>query len=244
MSADPAEMLQELGDYARKVHAAERDNDKGTMALALKMQAVFESGVWVDEWLEQKPAPKRPTNRWDPKDRNRFISWVQWKLEQDGRRPLERTRNWRLLEAARLCKDCADGTDLAVLPDAIEPMRPLFWLRKSRYEDRAPEVWAIAVKLAGDDPTRVTSKHTRDALAQWKREKFGKRLDGTPRKSPAAMSAAANAGGKANALRVRILEEIAALYALTYDERARDEFQGLLNDLDRFLDEHEAGAAA
>jgi hypothetical protein len=55
-------------------------------------------------------------------------------------------------EAATIRKICDPVTDLAT----DRPYRPLFWMRKNRYENRLPEVWAIAVELmvagTGRDP--------------------------------------------------------------------------------------------
>lgn len=231
--------LKVVGDYADQVAAADQTANRDTMAVAEAMDAMYESREWVAEWLEQKPEPKRPTARWAPDDRNRFIAWQAWKLERAGRKPLSRPRAWTLAEAAVTRKICSVGTDLAT----VEPLRPLFWLRKNRYEDRGPEVWAIAVELAGGAPSKVTSAHTKEALAQWKRRMFPK-SDGTPRKTPAAVSQAANAAGMANRLRQQMLEELAEMYRLAcLNERAQDEFNGLLADFDAFLDAHAADAA-
>lgn len=231
------EYIQTVGDYADRIAKAEREAEQHSMDVARTMDEVYESGVWIAEWLEQKPEPKRPTARWNPADRNRFIAWQAWKLEQAQRRHLDRTRSWRLMEAAAVCKICATGTDLA--PTSEATFRPLFWVRKNRYENRLPEVWAIAVELAGGDPKAVTAKHTKEALAKWKHDTFGTRRDGTPRKTPAAIAAAANAAGKANRLHAIAMETVREMYRLaTLDERARDEFEGFLEDLDTFLDEH------
>lgn len=235
------EYLKTVGDYADQVAAAERQAEQRSMDVARAMDEVYESKVWVAEWLEQKPEPKRPTARWNPEDRNRFIAWQAWKLEQGGRRTLSRPRSWTLLEGATVSKICSAGTNLA----AVEPVRPLFWMRKNRYESRLPEVWALAVQLAGGDPSRVTSAHTREALAQWKKQTFGTRRDGTPRKTPSAVNQAAAAAGKANQLRRHILDEMAEMVRLAgLNEKAHDEWAALLNDIDHLLDENEAAAAA
>lgn len=110
-------------------------------------------------------------------------------------------------------------------------------MRKNRYEDRLPEVWAIAVQIAGGDPKRVTSAHTREALAQWKKQAFGTRRDGTPRKE-SGISQAANAGGVANRLRRNAMDEVREMYRLAgLNPKAHEEFEGFLTDLDAFLDE-------
>jgi hypothetical protein len=237
------EYIKTVGDYADQVAVAKRQADQNSMDVARAMDEVYESGVWVDEWLEQKPAPKRPTSRWDPKDRNRFISWQAWKLSQSGRRTVTRVRSYQMLEAVTVGKICKGLTDLAT----VEPAQPLFWMRKNRYEDRLPEVWAKAVTLAGDDPKRVTSAHTREALAEWKKEKFGKRLNGKPRTSSSAITQAATAAGEANRLRRNAMDEVREMYRLAAKSaEAMAEWRGFFTDLDAFLDEHklEQGSAA
>lgn len=231
------EYLKTVGDYADQVAAAERQASQRSMDAARAMDAMFESGEWVAEWLEQKPAPKRPTNKWDPADRNRFIAWQAWKLQQAGRRDVSRVRKWQLMEAARVARS-VNGLQILQQDKALHP---LFWMRKNLYGDRIPEVWAIAVQLAGGDPTKVTTTHTREALAQWKKAKHGTRRDGTPRKTASAINQAANAAGLAKRRRAELMREISEMYTwASINEKARDEFQGFLSDLDTFLDEHAA----
>jgi hypothetical protein len=47
-------------------------------------------------------------------------------------------------------------------------IRPLAWLDTNGYEDRLPEVWRIAVDLAGSADL-VTSVHTKEAVAIFKK---------------------------------------------------------------------------
>jgi len=228
--------VKTVGDYADQVAAADANANRDTMAVAAAMDEMFQSGAWVAEWLEQRPEPKRPTNRWDPADRNRFVAWTNWKLEQAGRRHPERMQSWRLLEAEHMRKICSQGSNLAG-PPTERAYRPLYWLRKNRYENRAPEVWALAVELAGGNPRNVTSAHTREALAEWRRKTFT-RKDGSP-KSTRQITAAA----KAHRLRRDAFDEVKEMYRLAcIDERAKDEYLGFLGDLDTFIDEHQSAA--
>lgn len=236
----PGEKLAHIAEHAEAVARAEREKQRNNMSVALDMDALYrDTDVWVDEWLGQKPEPKRPTNRWNPADRNRYISWLAWTLGNRGAHTLSRPYSWQLLEGAAIAR-IVPATNLAT----VGPVRPLFWLRKYGYDNRLPEVWALAMDLADGDPSRLTETITRDALTAWKRGKFGNRMDGKPRTSAAAINAAATAQAKAHAIRVRMLEEIAELHRLASRDRdAWAEFTGLLTDLDTFLDAHEKGAA-
>lgn len=229
--------LKTVGDYADQVAAADANANRDTMAVARAMDEMFESGEWVAEWLGQRPEPKRPTARWNPADRNRFIAWTQWKIAESGRKPFTRVRGWQLMEGAATARSVTTVTDLAG-PSSELAYRPLYWLRKNRYENRTREVWGIAVKLAGGDPTAVTSAHTKAALADWKARTFV-RADGSP-KSDRQVTAA----GKANRLRRNALDEIAEMYRLAcIDDKAKDEYLAFFDDVDAFLEAHKAGPA-
>jgi len=229
------EYLKVVGDYADQIAQADQAANRDTMAVAEAMDAMYESRAWVAEWLEQKPAPKRPTSRWQADSRNRFAQWQAWRLEQQGRHAITGRHTYRLLNARTIAKAIPNLTTGQIGSEAT--IRPWAWLLRNRYENRIPEVWAIAVELAGS-ADKVTAKHTRDALAQWKRKTFV-RADGTPKGNRAVTAVA-----KANSLRARMLDEFAELYRLACEnEKAQDEFNGLLADLDAFLDAHAADAA-
>lgn len=229
--------LKVVGDYADQIAAADQTANRDTMAVAEAMDAMYESREWVAEWLEQKPEPRRPTSRWQADSRNRFAQWQAWKLEQAGRKTVPGPHVYRLTYAAEVVRRIPNLPAGSLRSEFA--IRPLDWLRKNRYEDRTPDVWAIAVELAGGMPSQVTAKHTREALKQWKAKTFT-RADGTP-KAPSTVTAA----GKANRLRMRIVDEVAELYRLAClgGEQAQAEFNGLMADLDAFLDEHGEGAA-
>ena len=78
--------LDVLADYADLVWESTDLQDKDTMAVARTQQQLFESGVWVAEWLEQKPPSAKSSNRFDPASLNRFAQWLAWKQEERGRR--------------------------------------------------------------------------------------------------------------------------------------------------------------
>lgn len=241
------EYLKVVGDYADQIAQADRQADKRSMDVAARMDAMYWAGIdkdgnpvpggWADEWLAQKPKPKRPTPKWDPVDRNRFIAWQAWKLEQAQRSTLKRVYSWQLLDAAETCKICCPATDLAT----ERAWRPLRWMKRYGYAADAPKVWAAAVDLAGGDPSRVTAKHTSEALAQWKRAKFGKRNDGTDRSSQNAVDQVATAKAKARLIRQEVLRDFDAMWNLSaLDPSASDEINGLLEDITAWVAAHPA----
>ena len=223
-----------IAAYADLVASATRDTDRGTMRVARVMDEEYLSGEWVEEWLEQKPEPKRPTSRWNPADRNRYIAWQAWKLQQAGHTPLHRIRSFQLLEAAHIARSVTGVTDLA----EERPLRPFGWMRKNQYDNRIPEVWDLAVEMAGGNPGDVTDKHTREALAEWKRRTFPKR-DGSPRKNPASVSRAANAAAKLRRIRREMMRELEESFALAVQsEDAKGELMGMLNEIETYVNAH------
>jgi hypothetical protein len=230
------EYLRVVGDYADQIAQSDQVANRDTMAVAEAMEALYESREWVAEWLEQKPEPKRPTSRWKADSRNRFAQWQAWKLEQMGRRTIAGSRTYQMLNARTIVKAIPNFHSVEIGSEAT--IRPWAWLLRNRYENRIPEVWTIAVELAGGVPSQVTAAHTREALKQWKAKTFV-RADGAP-KSNRAVTAVA----KANSLRAKVLDEVAELYRLACEnEKAQAEFNGLMADLDAFLDAHAEAAA-
>lgn len=235
------EQLDLIADYADRLAGLDKQATANSMAVAHALDELYESRVWVAEWLEQKPRPKNGgSNRWKEDSRNRFNEWQTWKQQQRGRRPLTGRYAYMLMDGVRVEKRIPNLNSVQIGSEIT--LRPLKWMLTNKYEDRIPEVWPIAVELAGS-PDKVTAAHTREALKQWKSKTFGKRLDGTPRKSAGAISAAALAAGKANRLRRNIIDEIAELYRLAcINEKAQDEYRDLFADIDAFLDEHTTAA--
>lgn len=165
------ELLDEVAAYADRLADSDKLADKGSMATAEALAELYEKGEWVAEWLEQKPIlPKkayiggRPP---EPNSRNRFAQWLVWKEGQRRRRSPQGRTTYQLLNAhevqsyLRSAQITSEGT-----------IRPLDWLRKNKYLDRADEVCERAVVLAGSADL-VTSAHTKQALAEWKKDVLG-----------------------------------------------------------------------
>lgn len=159
--------LDVLADYADLVWDATDLQDKDTMAIARTQQELFESGVWVAEWLEQKPPAARSSNRFDPASRNRFAQWLAWKQEERGRRSYTGRRVYQFADAAEI--SALIGTTVQLRTERT--IRPLAWLKKYDYLDRAPEVMALAIEKAGS-ADKVTGTIVRDALNEYKRERL------------------------------------------------------------------------
>lgn len=227
-----SEALKLAGDYADSLTTADDITNRDTMAVAVALDSAYESREWVAEWLEQKPAPKsgRAMSRFQADSRNRFAQWLGWKLEQDGRHPLHGVHTYRLLDGVKIARQIDPTLNLTQGNIQSErTLRPLKWFLKY-YESRIPDVWAIAVDLAGGDLSKVTSAHTKRAVAQYKGEVI------TPKGVQQLVKV-----GKATRLRIRIKSEFAEMVALAQtDDEAKDELKRLAAELEAILEASEA----
>lgn len=218
--------LKLAGDYADSLLTADDIINRENLPVAAALDAVYESKEWVAEWLEQKPISQKRTGRpVDPESRNRFAQWLAWRLEQDGRHSLHGSWTYRLLDAATITKTI-DPSYFATGEITTEwTLRPLKWFLKY-YKERIPDVWAIAVDLAGGDPSKVTRAHVKDAVRQYKGEVI----------TPKGVSQLVKVG-KATRLRIRIKSEFAEMVELAQtDQKAKDELQRLAEELEAILD--------
>jgi len=170
-SARIDELLDEVAAYADRLADSDTLADTGSMATAEALAELYEKREWVEEWLEQKPIRERTAyiggRPPEPDSRNRFAQWLVWKEDQRQRRALRSAQTYRLLTANEVRGYLSSGEITSEFT-----LRPLYWLRKNRTPDRIPEVWQRAVELAGAEHL-VTSAHTRQALADWKRDVLG-----------------------------------------------------------------------
>lgn len=216
--------LDILADYADLVWTATDTQDRNTMDIARTQQEVFESKVWVEEWLEQKPIkPKKYGRPVDPESRNRFSQWLSWKQEQRGRRSYHNSRVYQFANAVEI-----EGLISTTVEISSErTLRPFAWLKKYDYQDRAPEVWALAVERAGSEDA-VTNTVARDALNEYKRERLNV---SNPSSLPKAVKERRSAAlikvrGDAIAIRAKFEE---MLNLASTSEEARAEVQDLLD---------------
>lgn len=217
-------LLDVLADYADA--QAERDLEarRHTLAVALATQELYESRAWVAEWLEQKPEPKRPTSRWKPDSINRFQQWQAWSNERRGRRAMASMTTYRMVNAATVASAIPNFPHGKL--DSAQPFLAIDWMRKNGYTNRIPEVWTIAVEMAGS-VDRVTEHHTREALKQWKHDHLAGR-------------GAARAGRNSALHSKRVKAELAfedLLYMATKAENGREELQGYLDFVKSKLEE-------
>ena len=222
------EALKLAGDYADSLTTADDITNRDTMAVAAALDATYEARDWVGEWLEQKPAPKsgRALSRFQADSRNRFAQWLSWRLEQDGRHPLHGSHTYRLLDGATIARTLNFGSG-EIQSEAT--VRPLKWFLRY-YKERIPDVWAIAVDLAGGDPRAVTRAHVKQAVAHYKGEVI------TPKGVQQILKVS-----KATRLRIRMQSEMREMIALAQsDQQAKDELLRLAESLGTMLDE--AGA--
>ena len=165
-----ASLLAELYEYAEQIADADSRNDSSSMDKALKLEALYLSTAWSDEWSAAKPAKPhdavgRPV---DPRSRNRFNEWLQWRAGKEHRHALDRRRIYQLLTASDVRSYVNRGTY-----NSERSLRPWAWMLKAKYGERLPEVERIALEIANGKP--VTESVAKKALAQWKQEVLGGR---------------------------------------------------------------------
>ena len=221
---DITKALQLAGDYADSLTTADDITNRDTMQVAAALDELYESKSWVAEWLEQKPAPKsgRAMGRFQADSRNRFAQWLAWRLEQDGRHPLHGRFTYRLLDGATIARTL--NLDSGQIQSEWT-LRPLKWFLRY-YKERIPDVWAIAVELAGGDPSGVTVAHVKQAVRQYKGEVI------TPKGVQQLVKV-----GQATRLRIRIKSEFTEMVALAQaDDDAKKELKRLAAELEAILD--------
>jgi hypothetical protein len=165
-----ASLLAELYEYAEQIADADTRADSTSMDKAAKLEALYTSTAWSDEWSAAKPpkphdAVGRPV---DPRSRNRFNEWLQWRAEKENRHALNRASIYRLLTAREVSSYIAPGRY-----KSEKSLRPWAWMLKAKYGERLPEVERMALEIANGKP--VTESVARKALAQWKLEVLGGR---------------------------------------------------------------------
>lgn len=214
--------LDQLADYADLVWDSTDMQDKNTMDVARTQQEVFESGVWVAEWLEQKPPSARSSNRFDPASRNRFAQWLAWKQDQRGRRSYSGSQVYRFITAAEIESLISPIGEIR----SESTIRPMGWLKKYDYLDRAPEVMQLAIDRAGS-ADKVTGTIVREALNDYKREHL---VISNPSSLPKSVKARiSNALIKARRDRQKLQITFDEMFALaSTSEEARAELQAAL----------------
>ena len=164
-----ASLLAELYEYAEQIADADSRNDSSSMDKAAKLEALYLSTAWSDEWSAAKPAKPDAVGRPPvPTSRNRFNEWMQWRAGKEHRTALRSRHIYQLLTAREV------GSYLTSWSNNSESaLRPWAWMLKAKYGERLPEVERIALDIADGKP--VTDLIARKALAQWKQEVLGGR---------------------------------------------------------------------
>ena len=164
-----ASLLAELYEYAEQIADADSRNDSTSMDKAAKLEALYLSTAWSDEWSAAKPAKPDAVGREpNPYSRNRFSEWMQWRALKENRQALVSRRIYQLLTAREIASYLNHGSN-----NSERSLRPLAWMLKAKYGDRIPEVERIAREIANGKP--ITDSIARKALAQWKQEVLGGR---------------------------------------------------------------------
>lgn len=229
--------LDVIADYAERLATSERNADSSSREF-LAFHALYENkDLWVEEWLRVSPEPKNPSNNWKADSKSRFTQWLQWKLEQQGHSAFIGWRHtYENLAAGEIVHRIPTLRHGAKLTE--RSLRPFNWMLKNHYDDRLEEVVKAAIESAGSVDA-ITYRHSRDAVNGWKKQWLRGRGGG---RSVGAIDAAA----RARRIRMRILNEFQQMYTLgCKNERAQEEFNALLEDIDSFLEDHsEKGDAA
>ena len=164
-----ASLLAELFEYAEQIADADSRNDSSSMDKAAKLEALYLSTAWSDEWIVAKPAKPDAVGRPPmPRSRNRFNEWMQWRASKEHRTALKGAHIYRLLTAQEVASYLSSWRN-----NSESALRPLAWMLKAKFADRLPEVERMALDIADGKP--VTDSIARKALAQWKLEVLGGR---------------------------------------------------------------------
>lgn len=212
------ELLDVIDRYAQHLEAAGQLEQTDTITTGQALVELFEDGSWVEEWLQQKPRPARPSNRWKADSFSRFTQWAMWKAEQTGRRSVVGRHQYRLRDAVGILTDLTEQVS-NLTPGQIRDerrLRPLKWMNREGYEDRKGEVWAIALEDAGSVDA-ITEDVMRSAVNEWKRRHLAPRTQRGPRRR------------RADQLRVQAYSTLSELIALARkDPYAKEQLELLL----------------
>jgi hypothetical protein len=156
-------LLKRLQVFAEQQDAAVKSADRDTLARAADLVALYEDKSWVGEI----PPPKRSAIRSRPVDPESFSRFTKWLAE---RVPIRGSTAYRLRDAHEMVRTYFANGEFSPTSESV--VRPLKWFRKNDYENRIPEVWSLAVELAGgrtpDAPT------VRRAISKWKVDNLSK----------------------------------------------------------------------
>lgn len=175
---DPAPLPADLmGDWeldkeiTHEVESAEAGADARSMEHAAALEKIYLSEFWVAEWLEIKPPKPNAVGRpVEPNSRNRFNEWRAWRASKEGWKPLAARHTYQLLNARKAQSYLRNRAKNSLTESAI---RPLTWMLSRHYEDRIPQVEALALELADGGP--ITDAVMRKAMSEWKKANLGDR---------------------------------------------------------------------
>lgn len=167
------DLFERVARYADQLAQSEQLADRDSLTHAAELSELYEAREWVAEWNAESPIKPRTAyigGRPPQEDsRHRFAQWLAWRLDATGHRKILSRHCYYLLNAHAVRR--VIRTSAKNLPDSAAAVRPLNWLIAHKYERFIDEVWARAVELA--DGEKVTSEHTKAALAEWKRANSG-----------------------------------------------------------------------
>lgn len=158
--------LDALSEYERRIAESDRLAQNDSMRTAAILDRLYRDQRWVAERNAERaataktPVGGRPV---DPTSRSQFSTWVR-----DRFRRIAPSRTYQLLDAHGIWTEFLPHVEETPTQEAqLRPLKPLL---KAAHGGgaRIPEVWEIAVRIAGGE--QPTHADVRAAIAEWKRQ--------------------------------------------------------------------------
>jgi hypothetical protein len=167
-------LLKRLRAFAEQQNAADKSADRDTLARGADIVTLYEDRSWVGEMDAAHPIKRSAVHRRppDPESFSRFTRWLAERVPIAGRTA------YQLRDAHELTTNYLRQAQ--IIPTGERQIRPLKWFQKNDHADRIPEVWALAVEMAGgrapDAPT------VRRAISQWRADNLPRSVTKTAQK--------------------------------------------------------------
>lgn len=150
-------LLDEVLSYAEAVANADDDADSVSMQKAASLDLLYQSMTWVEEWnAANPPKPDAIGRPVDPKSRNRFAAWLNWRAQRTGRVAPVSRRVYQLLNAMQVETYLNPGTNKYDLTE--KQLRPFGFYLKGGMTDRIPEVERMLVEAIEANGDQVDAK--------------------------------------------------------------------------------------
>ena len=157
--------LAELAEYERRITESDRLAQRDSIKVAETLAALQADTRWIEEWNAQRAETGKTARSRRPveaSNRSQFSTWVRQRYKR-----IDPRDTYRLLDSNTIIKSFLGTANKT--PTAEAQVRPLKNLLKVAHGSgvRIPEVWDIAIKLAGGDVP--TGPQVKEAIAEWNR---------------------------------------------------------------------------